>query len=107
MSGLQALLKQRFDPTRTGDMDATVEFSWPQGSCRVSVHPGKAVFHDTPEDAPEAELVLYFRDEQQAMDIISGQGNAIDAFMQGDFRSNGYLIWTFQTLSAFSKSSGA
>ena len=26
----------------------------------------------------------------------------VAAFMQGDFRSSGHLVWVFQTLSAFS-----
>ena len=46
--------------------------------------------------------MIYFTDEQQAHGIITGSINPIEAFMAGDFRSNGYIVWVFQTLAAFS-----
>jgi putative sterol carrier protein len=105
MSDLLTLLQDRFEPTRAGELDATLEFDWQSGTCRVSVHDGKATFHHDANTAPEPELVLYFGDEATALAIISGRQSPIEAFMKGDFRSNGYLVWAFQTLSAFSKSS--
>ena len=60
-------------------------------------------FPASAEPAPAPELTIYFRDLAQAMDIISGRGNPIEAFMQGDFRSSGHIVWVFQTLAAFSK----
>jgi hypothetical protein len=105
MSTLLHTLKSRFDPARAGELDATLEFNWPAGRCRVSVHDGSATFYENDGDAPDAELVIFFRDEAQAVQIISGQDNPVDAFMRGEFRSNGYLVWVFQTLAAFSKAS--
>lgn len=105
MTDLLNTLKSRFDASRAGELDATLEFNWSTGYCRVSVHDGNAIFYDNADDAPHPELVIYFRDEAQAVEIISGQGNPVDAFMRGEFRSNGYLMWVFQTLAAFSKPS--
>ncbi len=105
MTELLHLLKNRFEPTRAGELDATLEFNWPQGKCRVSVHEGKATFYEDADEAPAPELVLYFRDEAAAVDILSGRHNPVEAFMKGEFRSNGYLVWAFQTLAAFSKTS--
>jgi len=96
-------LKSRFDASRAGELDATLEFNWPSGCCRVGVHDGAATFYDDGGDPPEPELVIFFRDEAQAVEIVSGRGNPVDAFMRGEFRSNGYLVWVFQTLAAFSK----
>ena len=104
MLNLLAQLKRQFNPARADTLDATIEFRSAQGSCYVSVRDGQATFYDALERAPEVELVLYFRDEQQAIDIVQGAADPIAAFLQGDFRSNGYIIWVFQTLSAFSSS---
>ena len=104
MSNLIELLKERFEPKRAGELDATLEFNWSTGRCLVGVHHGEAIYYELPSAAPDPELVLYFRNEAQAADILSGRSNPVDAFMKGEFRSNGYLVWAFQTLSAFSKS---
>jgi len=105
MTSLLETLKSRFDPSRAGELDATLEFNWPAGYCRVSVHDGKAVFYDDTDSAPQPELVIYFRDEAQAVEIICGQGNPVHALMRGEFRSIGYLVCVFQTLAAFSNPS--
>lgn len=96
------LLRQRFNPALCGDLDATVEFNWQASACRFGVHHGEVTFYEDPNEAPEPELVLYFTDEQQAQGIIVGHVNPIEAFMAGEFRSNGYIVWVFQTLAAFS-----
>lgn len=103
MTDLYTLLKARFDGRHAGDLDATIEFNWNAGSALVGIHHGQAHYYDVAEAAPDPELVIYFRDLPQAMDIISGRGNPIEAFMQGDFRSSGHIVWVFQTLAAFSK----
>jgi putative sterol carrier protein len=105
MSALPTLLKQNFQPNRTSELDVTVEFNWVKGACRVGIHNGHATFYDSVDNAPQAELILFFVSEQQACDIISGRGNPIEAFMRGEFRSNGYLVWAFQTLAAFAQNS--
>ena len=96
------LLRHRFNPALCGDLDATVEFNWPASACRFGIHHGEVTFYEDPSESPEPELVIYFTDEQQAHGIITGSINPIEAFMAGDFRSNGYIVWVFQTLAAFS-----
>lgn len=103
MKDLYTLLKARFDGAHAGDLDATIEFNWNSGRALVGIHHGQASYYDGDAAPPAPELVIYFRDLTQAIDIISGRGNPIEAFMQGDFRSNGHIVWVFQTLAAFSK----
>jgi putative sterol carrier protein len=106
MTELHTLLRARFDGAHAGDLDATIEFNWGDGRTLVGIHHGEVTYYaDTADDAaaPGPELVIFFRDLKQAMDIISGQGNPIEAFMQGELRSNGHIVWVFQTLAAFSK----
>ena len=103
MGQLNDLLKQHFDPTHAGELDITLEFDCAQDQCRVGVHDGKATFYDDLDQAPQAELTLYFRDEALALDILRGRMSPVEAFMRGDFRSSGYIVWTFVTLAAFTR----
>ena len=104
MHRLMNTLKEQFNSAHAGDLDIFVAFSWPDGECRVSLNEGEVNYFEDLSQAPAAELILYFRDETLAADVLCGQCNPIDAFMRGDFRSNGYLIWAFQSLRVFSKS---
>jgi len=103
MDELFSLLEARFDPAHAGDLDATIEFNWGEDCAVVGIHHGVVDFYPDQENAPPPELIIYFRDLSQALRIISGQGNPIEAFMQGEFRSNGHIVWVFQTLAAFSR----
>lgn len=105
MGPLADLLKQQFDPAHAGELDITLEFDWAQGRCRVGVHDGEATFYDDLEQAPPAELTLYFRDEALALDILRGRMSPVEAFMKSDFKSSGYIVWTFVTLAAFTRPS--
>ena len=103
MTDLIQLLRARFDGNLAGDLDATIELNWASGKTLLGIHHGEACYYAESDAAPAPELVIYFRDLAQAMDIISGRGNPIEAFMRGEFRSNGHIVWVFQTLAAFSK----
>jgi len=46
-------------------------------------------------------MVIYGRDEAQLIGLLQGTVNPLDAFMAGELRSNGYLMWVFQVLAAF------
>ncbi|MDP6826122.1 MAG: hypothetical protein QF515_03245 [Pseudomonadales bacterium] len=52
-------------------------------------------------DTDEVDLILYFENASEALDILTGSADVIDAFMQGRFRSDGYLIWVFTLLAMF------
>ena len=103
MIELNTLLRARFDSAHAGDLDATIEFNWNTGRTLVGIHDAEAIYYEDAASAPAPELIIYFRDITQAADILSGRGNPIEAFMQGEFRSNGHIVWVFQTLAAFSK----
>ncbi len=96
------ILRSRFAASRAGDLDATIEFNWHDGACRVGVHDSKAIYYDASGQAPEPDFVIFFRDETQAKAIMLGQADPVAAFMAGEFRSSGHLLWVFQTLAAFS-----
>ena len=37
--------------------------------------------------------------------LLSGQANAFDAFMEGRFRADGYLMWAFTLMAMFGSQS--
>lgn len=101
MNSLVDTLSERFNPARSGDLDATIEIRWHAGGLSFSIQEGAFALHDT-VPPPPADLVLHCRDESHAVALFSGSINPIDAFMAGEFRGSGYVVWVFQTLAAFS-----
>ena len=56
-------------------------------------------------EMPKADARFYFPDPATARALLLGEDNAIDAFMRGDFRSDGYLMLAFQLLALFNSTS--
>ncbi|TDJ25985.1 MAG: hypothetical protein E2O54_08850 [Gammaproteobacteria bacterium] len=49
----------------------------------------------------EPDVSFLFSDMDTAWRILSGRENAIDAFMQGRFRADGYLMMAFKLMEIF------
>jgi putative sterol carrier protein len=47
------------------------------------------------------DVTFRFADLPTTIALIRGQANAIDAFMQGRFRSDGYLMMAFKLMELF------
>jgi len=52
------------------------------------------------EELP-ADVTFTFPDLATTMALLRGQANAIDAFMHGRFRSDGYLMMAFRLMELF------
>lgn len=50
---------------------------------------------------PGADVSFMFDDMDTAWRILTGQENAIDAFMNGRFRADGYLMMAFKLMEVF------
>ncbi len=100
---LSTHLERRFHPTAAQDMDLHITLEWPGGSFAFVVRDGQ--FLPNPGDMP-TELVVYGRSEAGLRALLTGQANPVDAFMAGELRSNGYLMWVFRVLALF-RSSGS
>src|SRR5262245_20557087 len=48
-----------------------------------------------------ADVTFFFEDAQCAWELMTGRANAIDAFMHGRFRADGYLMMTFKLMELF------
>ncbi len=57
------------------------------------------------EQLPKADVRFYFPDPATGRALLLGEDNAIDAFMRGDFRSDGYLMLAFQLMALFNSTS--
>jgi len=97
---LQQLLQQNFNASEVGELDLHVRFDWQTDSVDAHIGSGTLNWLDA-EARTGPELTLFFSDEQCALDIFNARRSPIDAFMHGDFRSSGYIIWTFALLRIF------
>ena len=57
------------------------------------------------EAEPGADVRFYFPTPETGRKLLLGEDNAIDAFMRGDFRSNGYLMLAFTLMALFNSTS--
>lgn len=96
---MHAFLRESFSPTRAGDLETDIELRFPTHSAFCSIRNGELLF----PQINEAALVIYFDSAEHAQRLFSGIDNVVEAFMNGQLRSNGHLIWVFQTFAAFSK----
>jgi len=55
--------------------------------------------------SPGADVRFYFPDPPTGRALLLGEDNAIDAFMRGDFRSDGYLMLAFELMAMFNSTS--
>jgi hypothetical protein len=102
MSLLQQHLQQHFNASEVGELDLHVRFDWQSGCVDAHIGSGTLSWLDADASAEtDPELTLFFSDEQCALDIFNGRRSPIDAFMHSDFRSSGYIIWTFALLRVF------
>lgn len=92
-------LLENFLDTAAAALETDIELRFPNESVFIDIRNSALTF----PDIEEAELVLYFESPEQAQRLFAGQENLVAAFMRGHIRSNGHLIWVFQTFAAFSK----
>ena len=104
MSSLRQHLQSHFNASQVGELDLRVRFDWQVGFLDAHIGAGQLQWLEAdPVNAAAMlpELTLFFADEQCVLDVFCGHRNPVDAFMHGDFRSSGYIIWTFALLRIF------
>ena len=62
---------------------------------------GHSLHWSTDSHRPTADVTFYFCSPDQAYEILCGSADLMAEFMQGRFRSSGYLLWTFPLLTLF------
>ena len=95
---MRSFLENQFCSEKSGDLDARVRMQWADGQICFQIRGGALSFD---KDATP-ELIIYFRDIEDARGLISGKRDPVRAFMHGNLRANGHLVWVFQTMAALS-----
>ena len=94
---VRGFLRDSFLPEAAVDIDTDIEFRFQGHSEFCAIRQGVLTF----PKPPAAELVLYFRCQDEAQALLAGSRDVVEAFMLGRIRSNGHLIWVFKVLAAF------
>ncbi len=98
---LENLLLARFDARRAAGFDGTIRLAVDSDALEFTIRDGQLVFGD----GATPDVTFTFSDVETAKALLSGQGNAIDAFMQGRFKADGYLMWAFALMGFFQNAS--
>lgn len=80
-------------------MDAVIRLSIANEHLQFEISERTIHFHDADSRTPDA--TFYFEDVDTAWALLSGQASAFDAFMEGRFRADGYLMWAFTLMAMF------
>ena len=94
-------LTNSFDPAAAGEIDARIEIRMSEESIYFVIQDKKMRMGEQ-EKSPE--ITLFFESSDLAYEIFTGTTEMVDAFMKGQFKSDGNLIWVFHILAAFRKS---
>lgn len=99
---LETLLISRFDARSAAGFDGAIRLTVDPDALQFTIRDGQLVFGG--RIAPD--VTFTFSDVETATALLSGQSNPIDAFMQGRFKADGYLLWAFALPAFFPSESG-
>lgn len=99
LDALQSHLRDAFHPPAAGHLDAVFRLTIGEESLAFRVADGALSF-DLP-GAGRADATFMFDDAATAWALLTGQGDAFEAFMDGRFRSDGHLMWAFALMAMF------
>ena len=94
-------LTNNFDPAAAGEIDARIELRMSEESIHFVIQEKKMQMgkHDK-----SPEIILFFESSALAYEIFTGTTGMVDAFLNGQFKSDSNLIWVFHILGAFRNS---
>jgi putative sterol carrier protein len=103
LKALQAHLESTFYPPASQGMDAVLRLAIADEELLIEISDGAIRFHESERVKPDA--TFFFEDVDIAWALLSGQADAFDAFMEGQFRADGYLMWAFTLMAMFQSQS--
>ncbi|MDH3642293.1 MAG: hypothetical protein OES38_09370 [Gammaproteobacteria bacterium] len=109
LRSLQKHLEENFHPAAAGTIDATfrlaIDGQTDEEVLTFHVNHGVLEFAASRSSlearAQACDATFYFADTDTAWALLSGQGDAFQAFMDGQFRADGYLMWAFTLMAMF------
>lgn len=97
LRSLQTFMENSFHPSAAMAIDATFRVAIDDESLIFDVRHGKLEF----VDSGYFDATFYFPDADTAQALLSGRADVSEAFMNGRFRADGYLMWAFALLAMF------
>jgi putative sterol carrier protein len=94
---LQAHLEKHFHAPAAAAIDATFRLAIDAETLTFEVRHGVLDF----VDSEHFDVTFYFADVDTALDLLSGQSDPFEAFMNGRFRADGHLMWAFSLMAMF------
>jgi putative sterol carrier protein len=92
-------LRQRFRPEAASGVDMLLRLDVPdRGHLLLVVRDGTLTISD---DLQPPDVTFRFENLATATAIIRGESDAIEAFMNGRFRADGYLMMAFKLMEIF------
>ncbi|MBM4205924.1 MAG: hypothetical protein FJ194_17540 [Gammaproteobacteria bacterium] len=103
--GLAERLLTGFSPTGAPDFDGTVRLVLQPSDDAPAEAVGFRIEHGRIERLDPGrqtfDITLFFQSADEAFNLLCGSANPVAAFMEGRFRSDGYLLWVFAVLAMF------
>ena len=97
-------LTNNFDPAAANEIDARIELRLDEESVHFVIQDKELHITKAEESPLNPEIILFFESATLAYEIFTGTTEMVNAFMNGQFKSDSNLIWVFQILGAFRKS---
>ena len=108
LRALQTHLEDTFFPPAAMGLDAVLRLQMGDEQLLFAVSPSGLSFDDPDgeEGFPATpDATFFFEDVDTAWALLSGRADAFEAFMQGRFRADGYLMWAFSLMAMFQSDS--
>ena len=97
---LASLLETNFDSNASIELDAHIEFQLGDESLLMLIRDKQLTLNAFDKTKQVPEIILFFESAQLAYEIFSGTKEWVNAFMNGQLRSDSNLIWVFQIVGA-------
>ena len=97
---LASLLEANFDSNASIELDAYIEFQLGDESLLMLIRDKQLTLNAFDKTKQVPEIILFFESAQLAYEIFSGTKEWVNAFMNGQLRSDSNLIWVFQIVGA-------
>ncbi len=103
IESLARALGARFRPEQAHGVDMHLKLDIGGEALYVSIRDCRVKINGKPVATPD--VTFLFDDLEIAWRILLGEANAIEAFMHGRFRADGYLMMAFRLMEMFGSAS--
>ena len=96
-------LPKHFRPTAAHGLELRLRLATPDEYLDLTIEDSSLTVPSSGKQDPDVTFI--FEDSKTARNIMLGQENAIEAFMHGRFKADGYLMLAFRMMEIFESAS--